>query len=142
MRCLLLLAAMAVVPAFGCSAFVAASGRRLETYGTRAEVRRAFGTPAVQGEGPAYDEFKTHAKMSEVWKGEGLCIACVVTLGLSEVVALPEQLYYATRDWVGGHRVRFEYDADGKVTKAFLNGNLSRGMGLYSPPNASPDAKE
>ena len=107
----------------GCSALVAGSGKNLDALDTKEQVRKAFGTPVTSGEeDQAYDEFRTHRKLSESWKGEYLLIPCVVTCGLSEIVFLPRELYIAARQMVVGQSLRFDYDAGGTVTAVFLNG--------------------
>src|SRR4051812_8457773 len=112
----------AVVPSAGCSAFVASRGEDLNALATREQVRRAFGNPPTSNESQPYDEFRTHRKISERWRGEYLLIPCVATCGLSEVVLLPRELFVAARQVVAGHSLRFDYDADGNVVAVALNG--------------------
>ncbi|WP_171472957.1 hypothetical protein [Frigoriglobus tundricola] len=130
----LLAAAMA---ASKCSAFVAGRGEDLNAFDTREQVRRAFGTPvASSGEGGAADEYRTHRKISEKWRGEYLVIGCVATLGLAEVVTLPMELFNAARQRIVGHHLRFSYDADGKVIAVTVDGETPPWLGHQ--PGRSP----
>jgi hypothetical protein len=118
--CLALVAA--VVSSAGCSALVASRGEDLNALATREQVRRAFGIPVTGGDDRPSDEFRTHRKISERWRGEYLLIPCVVTCGFSEIIFLPQELFVAARQRIAGHDLRFDYDADGNVVAVFLDG--------------------
>ena len=120
MRWIYLALVVAVVSSPGCSAIVASRGVELSDLTTKEQVHRTFGTPVTGGiegqPGQAYEEFRTHRKISERWKGEYLLIPCVVTLGLSEFVYFPRELFCATRQLIVGQSIRFGYDIHGNVT--------------------------
>ena len=125
----------AVASAAGCSAFVAARGVDVNALDTKEQAHHAFGTPATSGGADQpYDEFRTHRKLSERWRGEYLVIPCVVTLGLSEIVLLPVELYGAARQRVVGHTLRFGYDADGNVITASIDGETPHWLWRRQPP--------
>ena len=115
MRYLCLL--LAVLPSTGCSGFVAARGVELGDLETRKQVRGVFGTPTTSGDDgdTSYDEYFTRRKLAERWKGTGICMGFVMTLGLSEFYLFPRELICAARQRIEGNTVRFVYDADGNV---------------------------
>lgn len=119
----LLLAALAGAP--GCSWLVIYSGEDPVKATTRDEARRAFGRPDASGvaDGRPYDDFRSHRKIEESMREQDLSIEMLVTLGLSEVWNFPKELARAAWLCVKGHRIRYEYDAGGRVTSIYLNGD-------------------
>lgn len=127
---------VAALVSTGCSAFVASHGVDVNGLSTKDEVRRALGTPDP-GSGSLCDEFHTHRKLAENWKGEYLLIPAVVTFGLSEVVYFPREVYRAIEQRVAGHTIQVFYDGDGKVTYVLVNGNVP----FLSRFHAAPDPR-
>ncbi|WP_439626348.1 hypothetical protein [Gemmata sp.] len=132
----------ALLPATGCSALVAGRGVNVNELSTKDEVRQAFGTPAFTCD-EFHDEFRTHRKLAEQWKLEYLAMPAVITLGLSEVVLFPTEVYCAAKQRIRGAHVRFFYDENGKVTYVLVDGErpiLSphRSLPGSEPPPESP----
>src|SRR5690348_15355902 len=91
-RGLCLLFVFASLPLAGCSALVAGSGKELGTLTDRTKARQCFGVPLATGitdDGCEYDDFKTHRKFAESWKGMYSCMFFAWTCGLSELYAFP-----------------------------------------------------
>jgi hypothetical protein len=104
---------------------VAGSGTDLTALTTKEEVRRVFGDPVTSSESPPTDDFRTHRKLVKSdlgLRGDGPAIELCITLGLSECVELPKELFVATQQVVEGRNVRFVYDAGGKVIAVFVDG--------------------
>lgn len=136
-----------LVSSSGCSAFVASRGVELSDLTTKEQVHRTFGTPVASGVGgqpdQPYEEFRTHRKISEKWKGQYLLMPCIVTLGLSEVVYFPSQLFCTARQCIVGQTIRFDYDANGKVIT--VDGGVllgSSGFSVPAPPRGTTGATE
>lgn len=124
MRVSYLLLTATTFSAIGCSAKIAVSGLRLDHLTTRDEVHAAFGQPQATGHivGHPIEDYTTHRKIAEPWKGEGLCMICAVTLGLSELLAFPGESYDAIHRSIVGQHLRFEYDYAGNVISTQWDG--------------------
>jgi hypothetical protein len=119
---------------------VAGSGKRLDAITTQEQARRDFGAPVASGvvEGQPYDDFRTHRKVSEGWKGIYFCMGDAWTLGLGEVVWLPHELYVAARRSILGQTVRFVYEPDGSESRVLLDGDHVPGA---VRPHAVPESQ-
>jgi hypothetical protein len=137
-----LLVGLALLPV-GCSALIAQSGKDVTSLKTREQVRREFGAPTESGttaDGHAYDDFRTRRKISDVDPAAGLCF--VMSFGLSEFVAFPEELYENEQRLLLGQTLRFEYDATGNVTWWPIRNFLKQpNWGLKPKASITPEDK-
>src|SRR5262249_11667747 len=124
MRYSCLLMALSILPVGGCAAIVAGRGKDLGKLNTREQVHAVFGTPTTTGEndGKSFEEFRSHCKLSERWKGEGLVMFDFMTLGLGEFITFPSELCRAARQRIIGQTLRFTYNEEGHVTEHLVNG--------------------
>ena len=102
----------------GCaSTLIAESGRRIDRYENRAEVRRALGKPRSAGWDGAerYEDYQFRGKIAE--RGEGPGMMAGMTLGLSEFIFVPLMLANLPRQVFEQHEVRYYFDSAGKVTR-------------------------
>ncbi|QEG31845.1 hypothetical protein GobsT_66920 [Gemmata obscuriglobus] len=107
----------------GCSIFIVGSGTDLNTFETREQVHNSFGRPTVSGDGEQpFDEFRTHRKLTEQEKIIYRVMEFCITLGLSEVVTTPVELYSAAKQCIEGRTVRFSYGPDGQVIGVLVDG--------------------
>jgi hypothetical protein len=123
---LLLLALPALFSATGCAAFINGSGTDLDSLHTKEGVRKSLGKPDASGmiDGHAYEDFHSHRKIAEkFFRGEGLMMAWVLTLGFSDLIQVPVELYTASREMIAGHDYRIFYEADGTVKTVFVDGD-------------------
>jgi hypothetical protein len=119
-----LLAAAGVALSAGCSAMIVCSGQDLSELTTREQVHAVMGEPVAAGtsDGQCHEDFRSHRKIAEPWQGEGLVMVDYGTLGLAELVMFPAAVLRVGYTSVVGQDVRFQYDAAGKVTACFVNG--------------------
>jgi hypothetical protein len=112
----------------GCSAFVAATGTDVNALETREAVHAKLGQPlrATTSEEGVTEEFHSRRKFSDPTSFGACMMGFGMTMGLSEFVAFPWQLYCLGREVVVGHDLQFTYDASGKVTNALLDGSATK----------------
>jgi hypothetical protein len=101
----------------GCTGFITSCGQDLSKLTTQVEVHKTFGLPAAigQAEGHTFEEFTTHRKIAEHWKGIYLVMGDAGTLGLGELIWFPHEAWLASRRSVVGQILRFTYDDAGTV---------------------------
>jgi YD repeat-containing protein len=101
----------------GCTAFLTGCGQDLSKLTTQVEVHKTFGPPAAVGQvdGHTFEEFTTHRKIAEHWKGIYLVMGDAGTLGFGEFIWFPHEAWLAGRRSVLGQKLRFTYDDAGKV---------------------------
>jgi hypothetical protein len=118
------LVAAGIALSAGCSAMIAGSGQDLGLLSTREQVHAAMGEPVATGtsDGRCHEDFRSHRKIAEPWQGEGLVMVDYGTLGLAELIMFPAAILRVGYTTVVGQDVRFQYDAAGKVTACFLDG--------------------
>jgi hypothetical protein len=114
-----------LLPSLGCSAYIALSGKNLNELKTQSEVQATFGEPLATGQidGKPFAEYTTRQKIAEPWKGMGLCMGWVMTLGFGELFFFPHELYVAGRRTLVGQKLQFVYDEAGNVTSIQLDGD-------------------
>lgn len=124
--CLLLTAS--IISATGCTMLVVNSGTNLAELQTREQVEKVFRQPAIAGQtdGQHFVEYTTHRKIAEPKKNIYLCTGAVATWGFTELLFFPSESYRAARRSVVGQRVRFTYDAEGRVTAIDFDDNAVR----------------
>jgi len=124
MRYLWFILVLSILSSAGCAALINGSGKDLREIATKDQIHQVFGTPKVAGmsDGESFEEFHTHRKLSERWKGEYFLFADIMTLGLGELIMFPRELYRAGREIIVGQTLRFTYDEAGNVTHVFRNG--------------------
>ncbi|HEX4611636.1 MAG TPA: hypothetical protein VH092_25800, partial [Urbifossiella sp.] len=108
----------AVLSQAGCSGLVAASGQKLGTFTSRAQVHETFGQPitvADRAAGGSIEVYKTHRKICDQTVGEGIIMLDTLTLGLAELYLFPYEVIVSTRRSVLGQRLEVEYDSAGQV---------------------------
>lgn len=118
MRAVSMLLTACVLSLAGCSSLVISSGQDLTELTTRVQVHEAFGLPVEAGRtgSQAFEDFITHRKIAEPWKGIYLAMGDASTLGLGEIIWFPHQLYIAGRRSIVGQQLRFTYDDADYVT--------------------------
>lgn len=114
---MLLLVAIALSEC-GCSTLIARSGKNVEIWKTRDQIRDVMGTPVTTGieDGREFDDFVTHKKIAEDSRIYGLSVYFAMTCGFSEILTLPNEAYRAIRNMTVGTDLRFYYDANGRIT--------------------------
>jgi hypothetical protein len=119
-----LLVAAGVALSAGCTAMVVGTGQDLSEPTTRKQVHAAMGEPVATGtsDGQYHEDFRSHRKIAEPWQSEGLIMVDYCTLGLAEFVMFPAAVLRVGYTTVVGQDVRFQYDAAGRVTACFVNG--------------------
>jgi len=139
-----LLALPALLCSTGCAAFINASGTDLDSLHTKADVRKALGAPDASGvtDGQTYEDFHTHRKISEKWRGEGLLMAWVLALGFNDLIQVPIELFKASHQMIVGHDLRVIYEADGTVKTVLVNGGVPLGGRCGFAPNKTDPATE
>ena len=132
------LLAFGIMLSVGCAAVVNGRGIYLPDVKTREQVHQVFGKPAEVGEqdGNAFEEFRTHRKLSQAWMGEYFLFADLETLFLIEFYAFPRELWRAGRQHIMGQTLRFTYDSEGNVDHVTTNGNPFL---VLAYPNKLPD---
>jgi hypothetical protein len=121
----LLVSAGVLALGMGCSSLVAISGKDVSTYASMEQVRKDFGKPAAKGmaDGRDYEEFSSHAKISDPQKAGVLIMGNLMTCGLMELFLFPYELCCAGHNVIAGETVRFAYDAQGNVTDVYVDGD-------------------
>ena len=101
----------------GCSVFIASCGKDLSTLKDGDQVRQEFGKPEACGvqNGTAFEDFKSACKVSDGNRATGLLMLAGMTLGLSELIMFPNEVYREWRSTVVGQDIRFYYDQEGKL---------------------------
>jgi YD repeat-containing protein len=82
---------------------------------TRDQVHEKLGEPVATGtdHDQPFEEFHTRRKLCDQ-NGSAVCMMGFgISLGLSELIAFPAELYLWGRNSFVGQRVRFTYDLDG-----------------------------
>jgi hypothetical protein len=130
-----LVAAAGVALSAGCTAMIVSGGQNLSELTTREQVHAAMGEPVATSttDGQCHEDFRSHRKIAKPWQGEGLVMVDSATFGLAELVMFPAAVLRVGYTTVVGQDVRFQYDAAGKVTACFLDGE-------YFPLFPTPDA--
>jgi hypothetical protein len=126
MRCIGLLLAASVALSSGCAAMIAVGGKDLTSATSKEQVRTELGEPIAWGveDGSRFEEFHTHRKISAAYS-ERLStesMAWVCTLGTSDVLFVPYELYLITHAALFGQTVRVTYDIGGKVSAIAVEG--------------------
>ena len=118
---LLLIATALSTP--GCSAFIALSGTSLQVLSRREQVHDSFGEPSVtqKERDKVVEEYRTRRKLSEP-SAVGNLMAFVGTVGLSEFIAFPYELYQLGKTAVVGHELQFTYDETGAIIEVLVDG--------------------
>ena len=122
---LLLLASVSL--SSGCSLMIAGSGKDLGSLTTKEQVHAQFGDPSATGVregGKVFEDFHTRQKLS-TWdqnKAEGYVMLMAMTLGVSELVLTPYELYLLGVRTLIGQTVHVTYDANGKIVRMDLDG--------------------
>jgi hypothetical protein len=120
MRAASLLVILATLPASGCAALIAASGREPNSF-TEQQVRAEHpDAVATSTEGGTSLTFRTREKIADRTKAYSMGYA--MTLGLGEFVWFPWEVYGVTRGTLLGQMVRVRYDSDGKVIDVTVDG--------------------
>ena len=109
----------------GCSVFIAQSGTDLKSLVTRDQVHATIGKPAASGfeDGVSFDQYRTRRKFPNDFDAAGDGMGFAMTVGLSEFIAFPRELYLLSKRTIFGQDLRFEYDESGDVTRASLDGS-------------------
>lgn len=102
----------------GYSTLIARSGKNVEIWETREQIREVLGTPMTTGieEGREFDDFVTCKKIEEDSRIYGLSVSFAMTCGFSEFITFPNEAYRAIRNMIVGTDLRFYYDANGRIT--------------------------
>lgn len=125
MRLLPLVVLALTLPANGCAALIAVSGRdpaELTEERVRAEHPDAVVT--VAGDGTSSVGFHTREKIANYMTMYAM--GYVITFGLGEFVWFPLEVYGATRTALVGRDVWVSYDAEGKVKRVTVDGQPVR----------------
>jgi hypothetical protein len=117
----------------GCSSMIAVSGVDLAALKTQEEVRAKFGDPIDNGIGKdeSFDTFRSRSKYRDPMGVSSDLMAFGMTLGLSELVMVPAELYKLARATLFGQDVRFTYNAAGQVTEVSVDGKWVGGTAIY-----------
>jgi hypothetical protein len=115
----LLIAAASFVS--GCAHMIAESGLDLAALPNKEAVHEQVGQPIATGteNGHYFEEYRTRRKLAEptparCW-GEGYVILTTMTAGLSECIAVPNELFILGRRTVFGQPIRVTYAENGSV---------------------------
>jgi len=117
---------IAIAPATtGCSCLIAFSGTDLERFESREQVVKKFGPPTeiTFKDGLEVDHYHTHRKIYDgTIRTASLGMSTAMTYGLAELYTFPRELFICTRRTIFGQTISFEYDQNGQVTRATLDG--------------------
>jgi hypothetical protein len=124
MRNICMLLAASSFMSCGCAAVFTSIGHNPSDITTRDEAHAKYGAPVAIGEveGQSFEEFITRRKFVECDKFESLVFADILTLGLSEFILFPRELFIASRLSIVGQRLRFTYDDAGRATEILVDG--------------------
>ncbi len=105
----------------GCAPLLHYSGMDLDRFKTREQVHKSMGRPdhfgyLLEGEGE-FEEFRTHAKISDPAQAGRDLLLDLATFGLFDPFLLPQAILVATIPPLIGCTVRFEYDQNGKIIR-------------------------
>ena len=131
MRYSWLLLILISAPSSGCSALLAYSGTDLAKLKTKEQVCEQFGEPIASGidkDGEFFEEFRSRRKFRDPMSCQMYAMSFGMTLGLSEVLAFPAELFLLGRGTLLGHDIRFTYDRTSTVTSARLDGSRVAGI--------------
>jgi hypothetical protein len=108
----------------GCLSFMARRGQDLSPLITREQVHQEFGEPtfAETVDGTPYEEFQTQRKICEYRRAISIGMGGVMSWGLIELIAFPDEHYRNEQRLFLGQTLRFQYNQSGNVTKVYLNG--------------------
>jgi hypothetical protein len=136
----MLLMAFSLLPA-GCSVLIAYSGIDPDALKTKEEVHAKFGKPVETGvsEGESFETFRTRRKVRDNISVSGCSMAFGMTLGLSEIIAVPLELYSVARGTLLGQDVQITYDKAGQVTGVCVNG---AGVSTPKPQQLIDEARQ
>lgn len=104
----------------GCiSMLIADSGRDLNRYKSRAEVRSALGEPIAAGADGrhAFEDYRFRGKLRDRGSAQGAGTAGAMTLGLSEIFVVPPMLIALPGQMFETHEVRYYFAAGGEVER-------------------------
>jgi hypothetical protein len=122
---LLLIAALPLMS--GCAHMIAESGLELHDLPNKEAVREMVGEPNATGTegGQRFEEYRTRRKLAEptparCW-GEGYAMLTVMTVGLCECIAVPNELFILGRRTAFGQPIRVIYDEKGSVSSVLFD---------------------
>lgn len=138
----LLLALLSLLQS-GCAAMIASRGAELDNLKTKEDVHARFGHPVESGitKDIPFETFRSRSAFRNPMRASAYMMAFGMTLGLSEIISTPLELYQLGRGRLVGHDLRFTYDSTGKVRNATVDGESA--LLLYRElPEHSQTSKE
>jgi len=121
---------------------------------TRDAVHATFGEPVASGVtdgGEQYEDYCCHRKVSENFRASVLWLIAFSSFGLTDFYYFPCELGRAGWKTIRGYDLRFQYDAEGRVTKHLIDGTPGMEWPLDAvrpsapaalPPSGSDDRPE
>jgi hypothetical protein len=109
----------------GCAGMLARSGIDPGYAKTRQQVHETFGEPLASGVtegGEQYEDYCCHHKVSENLRASVLWLITYSSLGLADFYYFPCEIGRTAWKAVRGYDLRFQYDAEGRVTKHLIDG--------------------
>ncbi len=110
--------------ACGCSSMVAVSGKDVSGLASAEQVHKEFGKPVATGvvEDREFEDYKTHAKISDPQRAGTMMLGDLMTSGLMEFFLFPYELACVGQTAIMGDTLRFCYDSQHNVTDVYLDG--------------------
>lgn len=109
----------------GCSAYIADAGYDISRVSSREMAHAEFGLPKKieTVEGQVVEHYRTRRKLHEIDKARVECTLAALSLGSSEVVFLPLELYLLGRRTLWGQDFRIYYHLDGSIDHIYVDNN-------------------